>query len=101
MIEALRALLGEVEREVRVMGRSLASMVEDNAEDIVLTGHALRKYVQKYQDGHITLDELLRVQNEFVGNLKVHKEAFVKAEKAYRKHDDAATKLRNFINSLE
>lgn len=101
MIEALRALLGEMEREVKVMGRSLASMVEDNAEDIVLTGHAIRKYVQKYQDGQITLDELLRVQNEFVGNLKVHKEAFVKAEKAYRKHDDSATKLRNFINSLE
>ena len=101
MIEALRALLGEVEREVRVMGRSLASMVEDNAEDIVLTGHAIRNYVQKYQDGHITLDELLRVQNEFVGNLKVHKGAFVKAETAYRKHDDSATKLRNFINSLE
>jgi hypothetical protein len=101
MTEALKALLGEMEREVKVMGRSLASMVEDNAEDIVLTGHAIRKYAQRYQEGHITLDELLRVQNEFVGNLKVHKEAFVKAEKAYRNHDDSATKLRNFINSLE
>lgn len=101
MIEALKALLGEVEREVRMMGRSLASMVEDNAEDIVLTGHTIQKYHRQYQDGHITLDELLQVQNEFVGNLKVHKGAFVKAENAYRKHDDSATKLRNFINSLE
>ena len=101
MIEALKALLGEMEREVRVMGRSLASMVEDNAEDIVLTGHTIQKYHRQYMDGHITLDELLRIQNEFVGNLKVHKEEYRKAEKAYRSQDDSATKLRNFINSLE
>lgn len=100
MLETLRALLGEMEREVQVMGRSLASMVEDNADDIALSGHTIQKYHRQYMDGHITLDELLNIQNEFVGNLKVHKEEYRKAEDAYRSQDESATKLRNFINTL-
>lgn len=101
--EEMNKSVENLKEELRKRGNSLAKELESNIATMQEQAYTLRLYKQKYENGHITLLELVDMQEALVKAIPslLLDYTYGRAKQAYKDLDADITNIQNFVNTLE
>lgn len=100
--EEMNKSVENLKEELRKRGKSLANELEMNITAMRTQADTLAEYQQKYNNGHITLLELVSVHEALVQALPnlLLDYTYGRAKQAYNDLDEDITSIQNFIKEL-
>lgn len=100
--EEMNKAVENLKEELRKRGKSLANELEMNIASLHTQADVLAEYQQRYNDGHITLLELVSVHESLVQALSdlLLDYTYGRAKQAYNDLDEDVTSIQNFIKTL-
>ena len=101
--EEMAKAVENLKEELRKRGNSLANELEMNITAMHSQADALAEYQQRYNNGHITLLELVSLQEALVKAIPslLIDYTYGRAKQAYKDLDKDITSVQNFMNTLE
>ena len=101
--EEMTKTVENLKEELRKRGKSLAKELERNIVSMHSQANALAEYQQKYNNGHITLLELVSIQEALVEATPsiLLDYMYERAKQAYKDLDADITSIQNFMNTWE
>ena len=100
--DTLTSAIENLKEELRTRGRELAEEMVENIDTLRDQAEVIAQYQQKYEDGHITLDELVNTHEAMIKILPslLLDSTYVKTKQSFEELDAKITKFQNFINTL-
>jgi len=100
--DILTNAIENLKEELRAKGRELAEEMVENIGTLRDQAEVIAQYQQKYEDGYITLDELVNTHEAMVKILPslLLDSTYVKTKQSFKELDAKITKFQNFINTL-